>query len=751
MTSTEGGTISIASGAVIDVSAYQFSQGDAGSVSFYAPAGVTLSGTVLGNPYGGKGGSFSIVTGSLDTVGSDNRFSDLDNKLKNGGFTGTVSIEASTGNIAVESTVSAGSVTITADGGSAAGTSGNITVDGEIDANGSGASVALYAWNNLTLNGTINARTSNGNGGSVFLDAGHVASWTASSTPAGSGTGTLTINHGSLIDVSGVPADPDTGTAAGAGGSVYFRAYNNGTASNMALGSGIVDGASTVVAETTQAYQVSGNVGSYTSYIPTQSGKYINPVSLTSALTDAGNNPIQVTEVYGIEIQGTGNLTFNTAWDLTSVRPGGEPGVLTLRAPGMLNINASIVDHPTSYTSLTQSTAQPSWGFNLVAGANLGSPDFMLVIPATNSTDASNKTLTVAPSSTQLNNQTVYTESGAIQFASGGNTVINDGSTASYMINSDMRYTMGSYAGAVTGEVGGNLTIEPGGVIQTATGAIDITTAGNLSLVSGTMAFNGGGTTQKAVLLGSIRTTGEHAPGSTYNVYSGYGNGGSIDLTVGENLQTLGSLSMNWLTGVPDSNPTLKRWHDLLIANYSLNSSGVATSAYPSTEGIATMAGGNIDIHAAGNFNAQAGTFGAGNLTIYAGEDMEGRFLVRGDPNNASNPGIATLVAMGNFGIPEHTVTTAGGSTSIVDVRQLIEASNAQVTVVAQGNVEIGAVLNPTLAWSNITTSYWDPTYTPASSVTLKAVTGDVNIDGSIGSQYGTFYAAGSSRNLIFP
>ena len=122
---------------------------------------------------------------------------------------------------------------------------------------------------------------------------------------------------------------------------------------------------------------------------------------------------------------------------------------------------------------------------------------------------------------------------------------------------------------------------------------------------------------------------------------------------------------------------------------------------------------------------------------------MEGRFLVTGRSNNASNPGIATLVAMGNFGMPEHTVTTAGGSTSIVDVRQLIEASNAQVTVVAQGNVEIGAVLNPTLAWSNITTSYWDPTYTPASSVTLKAVTGDVNIDGSIGSQYGTFLRRG--------
>ena len=140
------------------------------------------------------------------------------------------------------------------------------------------------------------------------------------------------------------------------------------------------------------------------------------------------------------------------------------------------------------------------------------------------------------------------------------------------------------------------------------------------------MGFNSGGATQKAVLLGSIRTTGEHAPVDYPYTSAPYTNddyyrtamAGASILTVGGNCGYSGRYRRTGSRRA-DPNPTLKRWHDLMFANYSLNASGAATANYPSTEGIATMAGGNIDIQSGGNFNAQAGTFGAGNLTIYAG------------------------------------------------------------------------------------------------------------------------------------
>ena len=71
LTSTGGGAINLATGSLIDVSAYQGSgsQGDAGSISLHAPfGGVALNGSIKGQANGGKGGSFSIVTNTLDTV-----------------------------------------------------------------------------------------------------------------------------------------------------------------------------------------------------------------------------------------------------------------------------------------------------------------------------------------------------------------------------------------------------------------------------------------------------------------------------------------------------------------------------------------------------------------------------------------------------------------------------------------------------------------------------------------------------------
>ena len=97
------------------------------------------------------------------------------------------------------------------------------------------------------------------------------------------------------------------------------------------------------------------------------------------------------------------------------------------------------------------------------------------------------------------------------------------------------------------------------------------------------------------------------------------------------------------------------------------------------------MAGGDVFVRAGGNFEGQAGGLRGREFDDLCGGDLEGRFLVK--------DGIGTLSAMGNFGMPKQMVNGF-----LQNWAQLIEMSNAQVSITAQGNVELGAVVNPDLA-----------------------------------------------------
>ena len=113
-----------------------------------------------------------------------------------------------------------------------------------------------------------------------------------------------------------------------------------------------------------------------------------------------------------------------------------------------------------------------------------------------------------------------------------------------------------------------------------------------------------------------------------------------------------------------------------VIADYGETTSGATTTVF--TEGIAAMAGGNVSVSAGGDFYSQVGTFGQGNLQVYSGGNMTGRFLVK--------DGTGVVSAMGNFGTPAQP--------------QFIEMGASKVSVSAQGSVEIGAIVNPDLAES---------------------------------------------------
>ena len=302
------------------MSAYQGqgSQGDAGSISLYAPiGGVALGGTVKGNAgikadgTTGRGGSFSVVTNTLDAVGGVNLFSALNTALRGGGFTETLNIEASGGDIGFAATdsVRARSVTMTADGGSI-----NVSAGGTIDVSqqDQGGSVELYAQN-ISMAGSINAGGGNA-GGEVTLGVGTA--------------GELAFFSGASIDVSG----------SAQGGTVTFQAPLTGASYNqlnMSLG-GTVYGAASVVAEAVRTYAYDTPSLYLSSVVGATHQTVSGDTSLANFITDQNKNnvfanlivqkkPTTGTQLHlrpGIVIQNTGDIYLDQDWDLTTWRYG---------------------------------------------------------------------------------------------------------------------------------------------------------------------------------------------------------------------------------------------------------------------------------------------------------------------------------------------------------------------------------------------------------------------------------------------
>ena len=751
LTSTGGGKINLSSGSFIDVSAYQGIQADAGSINFYAPGGVILSGNIRGNAgvaadgkTKGRGGSFSLVTSSIGD------FSALNDQLAAGGFTETLNIEATLDDITIPQgkTVTARSVTITTD-------SGSIDLSGKIDVSqsGQGGTVALYAEKNLTVDsgGYIDAHATTGNasGGDVTLSVDN---------------GMLTF-AGGTIDVSG------SGT--GAGGTVLFRdlPYSppGGNPTNMSL-SGTIKGAESVTAEVDQVYVnqfgTTDGTGRFNTTIDstainrirTDITSYMNNnpglgTSLASGLTDGSGHSLGAAFHFrpGVVIQSTGSITVNAptltqnTWNLSSWRFGGEPGTLTLKAAGSLNINTNIVDTAgLTYDQVLSSNNLPSWSYNLIAGANLNSPNLLAFVPA-NAQGASGGSLFIG---SPRSGNVVYTEAGTIRFASGGDTTIYKSPNKNYMISSSMPYSLATYSGNIHGNVEGSLVIYPGAAIQSATGNIDLRIGKNLNLTGN----NPNGATTGAN-LGAIRTTGERqtnevdqygnlvldGSGSpipyTYSVfdYYTYHDGGGIALDVTGDV--VAGLNANaWMYANSGTIVTAQGVTYYPVTAVYSQTTSVTGAALSFTQGIAAMAGGDVSVRTGGNFDCQIGAFGEGNLQVYSGGDVTGRFLVR----EGTAGTVSRVSAMGNFGVPMQPFLG-----KVKSMPQLVESGGAQINVSAQGNVEIGAIVNPNLSEPG-SPNYWDNGYTQSSSIALSSATGNVNMYGNVDSSaYGMFYNVG--------
>jgi len=665
----DSGTVALNAGSLTSVAAG--GRGDAGEIVLAAPGGgMILEGDLAGSSAGGAGGAFSVDAGQapdLDTLNA---------KLAAGGFTERVSVRARTGDLELGSavqgspgiTVKSRDYSLMADGGSVvlhANTSIDATGEGE------GGRVALYAGENVRIEGEIIAAgTGEGStGGEVLLNSAHR-----------DGSGKIHLDGG-LVDVSG----------RNGGGTVRFRVDGAGQADAADL-TGVVRGASRVVAETVNYYERSGNIGGIFA-LPA-------PGPFAHGLKDAGGNDLTVEKTTGIEIwspEGV-DLTLNQAWSLGSSNPGGMPGVLTLRSGGDLNIEADILDSRSSlygssrYALFTNVAGPVTWGINLVAGADVESAN-----PMAFKTGAGDLTL--------ADKKLVYTEGADIGFAAGNDAVFLHGKTGGLMINTYMTYNIGTYSGDIRGSTGRDLKLggssaqlsDQSAGIQTALGDIEIEVGRDLTLKyldnTKSVGIRTTGGVPRLIwqeawrtdpglwpegyedIVASVAKKYPRTPfwGQRYldqdihaYYHNKYGNGGDLELRIGRDLKAGGTQAFSgeaW-----DYAYKVGNW----AASYE-HSGGTYPSAVAG--GLAAMAGGGIKVKTGGRFESKAGTFGRGDLSVFSLGDLNGKFLVR--------EGEGTVETLGNFGLKPSSDKT-------------IEAFDADFSIRAQGNALVGEVLNPT-------------------------------------------------------
>lgn len=711
------GNLTLAKGSILDVSAVQGNtgQGDAGSIRLSAVnGGVGLAGILKGGKSKSStalGGSFSLDTLSLAGVG---KLDGLSVALEtspppgggqdpvSGGFDNEISIRsrsAETVSLAHGSTLKGRHVVLSSDQG-ALDIAGTVSADAQREGE-AGGRVELYASTSLILENGARVSATGGKG----ADGGSVSLSTLA-TGFTAGHYALELQAGSHVDVSG--------GAQGAGGSVSFRAYQLGDndVNLAALPVGAIVGAQQVSVEAAKSETLPVSSGSSAVSI-TDLSKYTDAAALYLNLNGAllksrlFANAATGTSYHlraGIELVSADSMTLDTAWNLAA-RPGGEAGVLTLRSGKDLTLNQGIYDAPTGLDTLHHDTMQPTWGINLIAGADRSAANYKAILSG-GALAAGSGNLTIADKAT------VYSENGDIYFAAAKDATFAGfaGSSASdgpgFMINRYMKYNLGSYGGTVTGVVGGDLNLKnSGSVIQTALGDIALTIGHDVNLATDNGSIH---------TAGAIRTTGEYdnsvtqveiAPNSelgqrdsnkkTTQIYQAadgqsywlYHNGGNIKLDVGHAVKG----------AVTDSNSNYG-WDDTYIgdkvttsANYNYDkvptylgasfgdlnhASANQASPAEATIGIATLGGGDITVRTGGSFLSPIGAFGTRNsskVSLTSGGDIDGRFRIMN--------GSLNLLGSGGFGTKEST--------------PVIEMAAATVSLAVQGDVHLGAVYDP--------------------------------------------------------
>ncbi len=450
------GAVTLAQEALLDVSAALNSArndgsrlGDAGIIAVQATDPVTgqfvvdgilrgQGGFVSASDTGytpGKGGSFSLDVSTVSLTGTVSSLQPLNDALNAGGFNLNRTIRVRSGDVLVDSAVTAHNFNLSAD-------QGNITVTGKIDASGGqggtlngaglpidafgnhGGSVALAASGSIRLasGAVIDASAGDfndaGKGGSVTLSGGANVNGTIDSNAV------VDLQQDSLIDLS-VAGTAGIGKSTG---TLHLRAPQNTAGDDLQINSigGTIKNASSIVAEGYAVFQpADGTIDSAESAVQDNGAAFAGGLDSTGAM-QAGHTSAITARLLGSNtglagvfhlqpgaeiINPTGDLSLGNTWDLSMDRfgpnasaaapGGGEPGILTLRAAGNLVFNYTSYDArnkvltagslndgfgPASTATgggIWQARLLPagslSWSYNLVAGADFSAADLLRV------------------------------------------------------------------------------------------------------------------------------------------------------------------------------------------------------------------------------------------------------------------------------------------------------------------------------------------------------------------------------------
>ncbi len=482
--SSGNANVLIAANALVDVSGADGA--DAGALTIRAAnGGAQIDGLLKGgaNPRATTPGSVprqSEFVLDVATLGDFNQLNQLlnasldgDDRIVSGGFSESREIRVRSGDVSIGTAVDP-AVTVTARRFQLAADNGDISVYGTIDASGDkGGQVALLAGRGANPNAgdvmvysgaRIDARGTEavaapfgtrGEGGSVMLGS------------AASG-GQVNVAAGSTIDVSGA--------GAARGGQVILRAQRNGTGNDVPVTAlGEISGAREVIAEGYKVYTATNitgaGVNSATNFNASTTGTAFteaqNFVNNTRANAGGVRSRLSASAAAsfhlraGVEVQSPGDLAVRVneattatdqttpalhlrGWNLGAWRFGSgtadagysqEPGVLTLRAAGNVNLNSSIGDGFSSATNrlmnewgflTADNTATAnvrednSWSIRIASGADLAAANPLVV----NAAGTGNINL--------ADNKLVRTGNGAIEIAAGGNLNLNGAGAVIY-------------------------------------------------------------------------------------------------------------------------------------------------------------------------------------------------------------------------------------------------------------------------------------------------------------------------------
>jgi filamentous hemagglutinin len=723
---------------------------------------VTQGGTTLAQ---GSGGTFSLDAGSLDPSGSGNAtLSTLESALA--GFTSQTVRDRNDSTVTVDGTVMANSFDLSADKGS-------IVVAGTIDASntatgGTGGSISLEAGGSVTTqSGSLltvagNQLNSAGQGGSVTLEAGTYEGTAVS-------TSTAAINLAGTIDLSVAGATGGTlllrapqvsGGTYSAGSSyapVEVNAAGGGAPTDVAIapivvgsGAGSVENASSIVVEgfyAQDAQTANAQIDAYEGNAEANASAFMSQMSSIETRI-FGSSAANVHIRPGEEIDNSqGSLELASTWDLSTLRYGAplldgqgnpvtnaagntvlsEPGVLTIRAAGNINLDfdASLTDGfdgsaGVSYLNALMPVGSQSWAYQITSGADFSAANPGMVQTAAQlqssglggslQVGVQNSTSPTILSEFSQNDPAVFFET--IRTGS-GNITINSGGDVLLLDNLATIYTAGSQ---VDGTLGGAF-VPPAGTDE------------NGDAIPATYSSGGGNVLISA--QGNI----------AHETYSP--DGSTLVADSSDEMPT------NWLDregAVSDGQVVTATTWWVDFTNFF--------------EGVGALGGGNVTLNAGGSVvnvdavvptnarevNGTLTELGGGNLTVRAGNNIDaGVYYVEN--------GQGTLQAGGNIltNATRAASLQSQPSTSIDWLPTTLFLGNGSFSVSAQGNLLLGPVANPfllpqsynnqdlTSAVPTSETSYFS-TYAATDAVDASALGGTLTIKDFTNSGEGSLY-----------